>query len=273
MHGNDQSNTPQTTRELATFFLLAYALSWALGIPLALAKQGVIRPILPEWAHYFVAFGPLLSALIITSATRGQSGMKELLARMNQWRVSGRWWCVALSPLIVGFVAALFLNTLTPHKVSLTGVGEVHFLPPLGIGALFLWIFTFGIGEEVGWRGYALPRLQHHRTALHATVILAFFWGVWHLPQFFYLFDAAIVVGWAIGVLAGAIVFTWLLNSAGGSIPIVAVFHGCFNFISASSAGNGLLAAIVSTAVMVWAVGVVLLYKPKNLSSKDKFVV
>jgi hypothetical protein len=93
------------------------------------------------------------------------------------------------------------------------------------------------------------------------------------LPQFFYLFDPAIAIGWAIGLFAGAIVFTWLLNSTSGSILVVAVWHGCFNYITASSAGNGMLAAVVSTVVMVWAVVVIFIYKPRNLSLRDKFVL
>jgi membrane protease YdiL (CAAX protease family) len=122
----------------------------------------------------------------------------------------------------------------------------------------------------VGWRGYALPRLQKDRTALSATIILAVLWALWHLPQFFYLFDPAIAIGWVIGLFAGAIVFTWLFNSSSGSILIVAIWHGCFNFITASNAGNGILAAVVSTVVMVWAVVVIVLFKPKDLSKQER---
>jgi membrane protease YdiL (CAAX protease family) len=267
-----QTSTHQEARKLAAYFILAYAISWTIGIPLALAKQGMIQPVLPEWSHYLVAYGPMLSALIVTLATEGRQGVKELWRRMIQWRVGGAWWLAALSPLILGFLVALFINLFTNNNLSLSDLGEIHFLPPLGIGALFLWLFTFGIGEETGWRGYALPRLQKNRSALSATLLLAFFWALWHLPQFFYLFDPSIAIGWLFGLLAGAIVFTWLLNSAEGSILIAAIFHGGFNYISASSAGNGLLAAVISTMVMLWAVVVVFLYKPKTLSSKGKFV-
>ena len=149
-------------------------------------------------------------------------------------------------------------------------LGQVNFLPNLGVGALLLWIFTFGFGEEIGWRGYALPRLQKDRSALSATLILAVFWALWHLPQFFYLFDTAILVGWFFGLTAGAIVFTWLYNSAEGSILMVALWHGAFNFITASKAGEGVLAAVLSTLVMVWAVAVIIWLKPTNLSHVEK---
>jgi membrane protease YdiL (CAAX protease family) len=263
----------QTNRDLAVYFIVAYAISWGIGIPLALAHQGMAPNMLPPWFHYFVGYGPMISAVVVTWATRGQRGVKALWDRLTNLRVGGIWWVIALSPLIIGLVVTLGMNLVGGSDITFAQLGEVHFLPPLGIGALFLWLFTFGIGEEIGWRGFAMPRLQKDHNALAATSILAVLWALWHLPQFFYLFDPSIAIAWAIGLFAGAIVFTWLLNSTGGSILVVAVWHGCFNYVSASSAGNGVLAAVVSTIVMVWAVVVVLLYRPGNLSPQERFVL
>ncbi len=257
---------------LLAYFVLAYSLSWIIGIPLALAAQGVIAPILPTWSHYLVAYGPLLAAILVTWNTEGAAGLSELVSRIFKWRLPPIWWIVALSPLIIGLLAMLVLGMAVGIGIRPAELGEVNFLPPLGYGALFLWILTFGIGEETGWRGYALPRLQQGRSALSATAILAPLWAGWHLPQFFYALDPGIVVGWAIGLFAGAIVFTWLFNSTGGSVLMVAIWHGAFNFFSASPAGEGVLAAVVSTIVMVWAVLVVLIFKPGNLSHRPKIV-
>ena len=265
--------TSQNFRRLVAYFILAYVISWTIEIPMALTKQGIIQPIFPEWFHYFLSYGPMLSALIITWATQGQQGLKELWSRITRWRVGGIWWLVALSPLIIGFVVVQAMNLFTSNKISLSELGVVPFLPPLGIGALFLWILTSGLGEEIGWRGYALPRLQKDHNALYSTLILTIVWAVWHLPLFFYLFDAAIAVGWVFALYTAAIVFTWLLNSTEGSILIAAVFHGCFNYMTSSNAGNGLLATVVSIIVMVWAVLVILVYRPKTLSSKNRFVI
>ncbi len=265
--------TSQNSKNLVAFFILAFAISWATEIPLALAKQGIIQPIFPQWVHYFLSYGPMLSALIVTWATQGQQGLKVIWGRITRWRVGGIWWLVAFSPLIIGFVMVLAMNLFTDSKIYLSELGAVPFLPPLGIGALFLWILTSGFGEEIGWRGYALPRLQKDNNALYSTLILTIFWAVWHLPLFFYLFDPAIAVGWIFALYMGAIVFTWLLNSTEGSILIAAVFHGCFNFMTSTRVGNGLLATVVSIMVMVWAVVVIFVYRPKTLSSKGKFVV
>ncbi|MCX7790204.1 MAG: CPBP family intramembrane metalloprotease [Chloroflexaceae bacterium] len=270
---NVRAIAPQLSGRLLAYFALAYALSWSIGIALALAAHGLIAPILPRWFHYLIAYGPLLSAVIVTGATEGRRGLQELWARVARWRVEPIWWLVALSPIGIGLTVILAVNLLTDNPITLAQLGEVHFLPPLGIGALLLWIVTFGIGEEIGWRGYALPRLQKAHNALNATIILTIFWAFWHLPQFFYLFDPAIAPGWALGLFAGALVFTWLFNSTGGSVPVVALAHGCFNFVSASNAGNGVLAAVISTVVMVWAVVVVALYRPKHLSRRPRVTV
>jgi membrane protease YdiL (CAAX protease family) len=268
----DKTVASQNNKNLFAYFILAYAFSWTIGIPLALTKQDIIQPIFPQWFHYFVGYGPMLSALIVTWTTQGEKGLKELWGRITRWKVGSSWWFVVLSPLIVGFVVVVAMNLLTNNKISLSELGVINFLPPLGIGALFLWILTFGIGEEVGWRGYALPHLQKNRNALSATLILAIFWAFWHVPQFFYVFDPSIAIGWSIGIFTATVVFTWLLNSTEGSILITTIFHGCFNYMSASNAGDGLLAAIVSTMVMIWAVVVIFLYKPRTLSSKGKFI-
>jgi membrane protease YdiL (CAAX protease family) len=269
----NKATSSQNSRNLVTYFILAYSISWAIAIPLALAKQGVIQPIFPQWFHYLVAYGPILSALIVTWATQGQEGLREIWARMTKWRVGAIWWLAALSPVLIGLASALVMNFLTASKISLFDFGVVKFLPPLGIGALPLWILTFGFGEETGWRGFALPRLQKSRSALYATTILTFFWALWHLPQFFYVFDPSIAIGWVIGLYAGAIVFTWIINSTEGSILLAAVFHGCFNYITSSDAGGGLLAAVVSALVMIWAVLIVMIYKPKTLSSNYRVFV
>jgi membrane protease YdiL (CAAX protease family) len=261
-----------SSKYLILYFLLAFAFSWAIGIPLALGQAGLLIPAPPLWLHYLVAYGPFFSALIVTWVSEGRPGLSLLAHRITLCRVSPIWWVVALSPLLLGLLIVLVLNLATGVQIGLAALGEVNFLPPLGVGALVLWLLTFGIGEEVGWRGFALPRLQNGRSALSATLILTVFWALWHLPQFFYLFEPGIAIGWLIGLFAGAVLLTWLFNSTGGSVLLVAVWHASFNFITASSAGDGLLAAIVSVIVIAWAVVVIVLFRPANLSTHDKVV-
>ena len=258
---------------LLGYFVLAYAISWTIGIPLALIAQGKVDWQIPFPVHYLYAYGPMLSALIMTGFTKGRSGIADIFKRLFKWRMSFGWWMISLSPLAAYFVIVLVQRVIQGEWVDFSLLGEVNFLPNLGIGALSLWIFTYGIGEEVGWRGYALPRLQEKMSALNATLVLGVLWALWHLPIFFYLFDPAIAIGWFFGLMSGAILFTWLYNSTDGSLLAVALWHGTFNFITASAAGEGLGAAIMSTLVMVWAVALIFVYKPANLSAQEKQVI
>ncbi|MFN2212215.1 MAG: type II CAAX prenyl endopeptidase Rce1 family protein [Anaerolineales bacterium] len=254
---------------LLVFFVLAYAFSWMVEIPLALQAQGVIRVQIPFSLHYLAGYGPLFSALIVTSVISGTQGLRKLFGRMTKWNVRPGWWLVAVAPLgfFLSVAAALWL--IDGKSIDLSALGQVDFLPALGLVALPMWILTFGIGEETGWRGFALPRLQENRSPLYATLILWILWALWHLPLFFYSYEVSILPGFAIGLLAGAIVFTWLFNGAGGSVLMVAIWHGAFNFTTAcTSCKTGLPAAVISTLVMIWAVALVLLYKPIRLPRK-----
>jgi membrane protease YdiL (CAAX protease family) len=185
---------------------------------------------------------------------------------MTRWRVKPGWWLVAVSPLVIYLLVHAALWLIQGQRVDLAAMGQVDFLPPLGLAAIPLWILTFGIGEETGWRGFALPWLQKSHSALLATLLLWVFWALWHLPLFFYSYDPTIIPGMLIGLLAGAITFTWLYNSTGDSVLMTVIWHGLFNYTTAcTSCKTSLIAAVISTLVMVWAVVVVIWLQPANL--------
>jgi len=95
--------------------------------------------------------------------------------------------------------------------------------------SLFMWIWvgaiSYGIFEEIGWRGYALPKLQEKYNPLTSTIILAFGWGIWHTPMFFYRLSLDILFGWTYGLFIGAIILTFIYNSSGGSTFATILFH------------------------------------------------
>lgn len=264
---DNKKRPASTTRELTAYFLLAYALSWSIGIPLALEKHGLIPEVLPFWTHYLMAYGPMLAAMLVTGSSLGRPGLRDLLGRMFRWRVCPKWWIVAFSPLLLGIVLIPLLNFLTGSALHLAVLGVVNYLPPLGIAALLLWFFTFGLGEETGWRGFALPRLEQGRSALSATLILTVFWALWHLPQFFYTYDPTFLIGWAVTLFAGSVLLTWLYNSASNSILMAAIWHTSFNFVTASPADTGLLPMVISMIIILFAVVVVARYKPQSLTA------
>ena len=247
---------------LAAFFTLAYLLSWSWVVPLAAAHQVVNRG--SAWTtHYPALFGPAIAAFAVTAWTAGRSGVRDLLLRMVRWRVGLRWWLVALSPALflgLGLIAVVLVGKPLPHEVDF---GSFSGLPSAGLVTVVLLIILGALGEETGWRGYALPQLQRRFSPLASTVILAILWFAWHLPQFLVIatyrdFAPVQYVGMLLGLTCGAVVLTWLYNKSGGSILLVAVWHGLYNVVSATQAATGLLAAVVTTLIMIQGVSLIL---------------
>ncbi len=278
---------------LAAFFALACAVSWAIEIPLALTVRGIIRSDIPFSLHYLAGYGPMLAAIVMIGLTGGKTGLKGLFERMSKWRVKPIWWLVAFTPLGIYLLAGIFpwgplygrlyepgiLNlqdmfqwVIRAQWSALLNLGWNNFLPGLGLAALPMWVLTFGIGEETGWRGYALPRLQKGHGPLSASLILWTFWAIWHLPLFFYVYSFSILPGFLSGLLAGAIMLTWLYNSTGGSILMVALWHGAFNFTTACrSCKTSVTTAMMSVAVMIWALLLAIHYlqpKPRRVEKE-----
>jgi len=253
------------------YFIIAYVVSWSFEIPLALFHQGIISVQIPMWFHYFACLGPLSAALIMTLLTDGRLGLRNLMVRIFKWRVDVRYYAFAVLVPAGLFAFACMLNrAITGNWPNLTLLGAVDYLPYLTpFGALGLWLITFGLGEETGWRGYALPHLQKTRSATVATLILGILWAVWHLPMFFYR-DTYMQMGiigfpmFALSLLFAAMIFTWLYNSTNGSVWIVIIFHAVFNWLTANEAGGQFAAAILSVAIILWA-----LYIPRRYGMEN----
>ena len=261
---------------LASYFILTMIFSWLIELPLVAVVQGWTDLPIPFAIHYLAAFGPMLAAIVVTWAAGSSAGLRELFSRVFKWRVGlGGWFFAVFSSVVLFALAAIISRAMGSEWPDLRLLGEVNYLPYLGVGALVLWMLTYGFGEEIGWRGFALPRMQKRWNALTATLILGLLWALWHIPAFFYL-ETYVKMGlgvfpvFLIGVLTGSIVLTWLYNSTGGSVFMVAIWHGVFDFLSASKAGEGNIAMIMSIVIMVWAVLVVIIYKPANLSRSDR---
>ena len=264
---------------VVTYYILTLAISWLIELPLIVQVQGWADLHLPLALHYLASFGPMLAAVLVTWTSGGAKGLKELWSRIMRWRVGVFGFAFAVfSPILLFAVGVLAVRFTSGEWIDLALMGRVNYLPDLGIWAFVLWLLTFGFGEETGWRGFALPRLQNRRSALTATFILWVMWIVWHIPSFFYLdtymkLGLAMLPMFALGVLAGAIALTWLYNTTNGSILMLALWHGIFDFLSAAKVSDGMVAAIMSTVFMIWAVLVVIVYKPANLSREPKQVL
>lgn len=251
---------------LVAFFAIAYAVSWAWAIPFAVTDQVVNRG--DAWpTQYPSLLGPAIAAFAVTTWEARRTGVRDLLARMLRWRVGLRWWLVALSP--AGFLAVTLLAMAAAGQdlPSVADFGLFSGTPAAGLLGVFLLItFVGSLGEETGWRGYALPGLQRRHSPLASSLILAPLWFLWHLPQFFVIatyreFGPTEYVGMFLGLTAGTVVLTWLYNRSGGSVLLVIVWHGVYNFVGATQAAVsvGAIAAAISTFVMIQGVTLVLL--------------
>jgi membrane protease YdiL (CAAX protease family) len=264
-------------RELVAYFALTFALSWAIEIPLALSAQGWTRSPVPFSLHYLASFGPLLAAVIVTLATRGARGVARLFRGYTLWRVRPIYGIVAVvAPCTVFGLLVLATRLARGAWPDLAALGRPDYLPAPGIlPTLLLWTLTFGLGEETGWRGFALPRLQAGRSAFSASMTLGALWAAWHLPALFYrdtyLEMGLLVIPMLLAVAAvGSTVYTWMYNGTGGSLLWLVLFHGLFDFFSVWP--DGILApGMVMTVLMVfWAVRVYRLYGPLVLAPAEK---
>ena len=251
-----------TRRPVFSYFLGAYAISWSIAVPLALQAQGFLAPRIPPAFHYLTAFGPAAAAMLLARLLREPARSSEGVPSTSIAR-SIAWWTIGFASPLLLFVIAQVAGTIVGQTVATwRSLGHINFLPDLGLMAWAFWFMTSGCGEEFGWRGFALPRLQRTHSAMTSSVLLAVGWAGWHLPAFFYIpsytaIGLRLLPGFVLGVFAGAIVLTWLYNSSRGSVLAAALWHASFNFVTASPNAAGLVAAVTSTLVMVWAVTVV----------------
>lgn len=262
---------------ILAYFILTLAISWSIELPLVASAQGWITTPIPFAIHYLASLGPLLAAVIMTWAIGGTDGLKELWGRITLWRVGRTGAAFAiLSPVFLFALASITIRLMGGEWPDLRLLGEVNYLPFLGIWVLPLWLATYGFGEEIGWRGFALPHLQKGRSALSASMILGLMWSLWHVPAFLYL-DTYVNAGGlamfpavAFGIVLGAIVLTWLYNTTGGSVLMVAVWHALFDLFTAAKAIDGYNSALQSAVIMIGAVVIVIVFKPANLSRHPK---
>ena len=273
------SGTPHSDlrRDLVAFFILTFIVSWAIEIPLALQAQGLIRPVIPMGLHYLASFGPLVSAVVVTLITRGARGVAVLLSGLGRWKVRPIYWIVAVAaPCVVFAVLVLAMRLAQGAWPSMALLGQPDYLPAIGIiPTLLLWTVTFGVGEEVGWRGFALPRLQAGRAAFSASMLLGAFWAVWHLPALFYrdtyLEMGLLVIPMLLTVAAvGSTVYTWMYNGTGGSLLLLVVLHGLFDFFSVWPAGVIGPGMVMTVLLVFWAVRVYKIHGPADLSPEGK---
>jgi uncharacterized protein len=211
---------------LVAFFLLTYALMWACFITVAAARIPANSP-LGVLLLYLGTFAPSLVALGLTARAEGSAGMRALLGRIVQGHVAARWYVFALA-----YIPAIKLAVALIHRV-VTGAWPRFGASPLYLIPLAILVSTpVQAGEEVGWRGYALPRMAERVGLAPASVLLGLLWAFWHLPQFFIpesdSYGQSFLV-YVLQVTALSVAMAWLLAKAGGSLLPLMLMHATVN--------------------------------------------
>ena len=230
---------------IITFFVLTYAIGWGC---------------IPFWT--FQAGSPLLAALIVIPITQGVAGLKELGLRMIRWRVRWYWYVVAIGlPLAVLLLTAALnvaLGASAPSLVQFSSVSTIL----LVFGMKLINPGDGPLGEEPGWRGFALPGLQSTLSPLVSTLILGALVTVWHAPLLFLeegLLRPYTIVGFLLGTFAVTFWYTWLFNHTGGSVLMTLIAHaaqgtitiGGFWSLGTDFARANLLTGVVWSAVAI----------------------
>ena len=250
---------------VAAFLIMLYAITWAVFAPVILQGRGLLQlPIdLSEGLAFNAVvaiasiFGVALPAFVVTAATGGKHGVRDLLGRSLKWRVGARWYLIALFGLLTIMLVggSVFLG-VAPLEALMEKwpLFFTLFLPEVLFPFLFIQIF-----EEAGWTGFMQHTLQERRGPLLASILVAPAFVLQHLPIL--LMDAG--VGLSSLIIVGAlvvvavffrIVVMWLYNGSGRSVLIVALFHSAYN--SATSLGEQRFTGeLISGPTLVYAVG------------------
>jgi membrane protease YdiL (CAAX protease family) len=195
---------------VVTFFTLAYGIAWGTFFILG--------------GPFLFPFGPLLAALIVASVTQGRDGLKDLLSRCLRWRVGLKWYAAALLVPIAIALTTISLNILLGAAMSpaaqLAPWYSFFFLFPLAL-------IDAPLGEDSGWRGYAMPRFPAGRSPLVNSLILGVLLAGWHLP--IALSEPSLAAPYLITTIASAVVTNWVYYNAHESALLAILYHTSAN--------------------------------------------
>jgi len=262
---------------IPAFFALTFLIAWSIWLPLGILAPGNILFTLPG------AWAPTISALILIGLSEGRNGIRQFLKRVLRWRVGFQWYLIVLFGVAVIAYLAIGLGTLfgvpAPEITLPNGLPRealIGFLPIF----FLINIFVGGpLAEDIGWRGYILPKMRERMTALNASLIIGGLWAVWHLPYFIFPgWNAAtgnIPFHWfALLTASWSVLFAWVyVNTESVLMPVL--FHAAINTtlgtLGVLGQGNSGQIPLLLNMVLTWlAVGFVVSIYGKDLKRRQQ---
>lgn len=258
---------------LPVFFILTFVITWAMWISATLTKlNGGVSILGPDNpVGQFGRWAPGIAGIILTAFIAGKQGVGALFRPLKIWRVGIGWYLFALlyQPLLFFFakwIDLLFGNTYEVISPLTSVEGPIFFV---GL-AVVISAIPGAFMEELGWRGFALPKLQGRSTALIASIVVGLIWGAWHIPSMIFSGETnTLNIIWSVvNFIPGAILFTWLYNNAQGSLLLVTLFHASIQY------SNNFLGVVPSETadIVTWLVAIIILFVfgMRNLSKDSE---
>ena len=258
--------------------ILMFIYTWTID----LSNAGILPLQIPFPIYITLGWGFIFVSVIMTGLTLGKDAVITLLKRYLKWRVGWRWFLFALLLEPAFIIVGVYLDAVlaqVPPDFSNVPAYEI-FGPSAKLPLFILPFFLVEIitnGEEMGWRGYVLPRLQAKYSALTSTLILGVVWGFWHLPKFLSHFEAIAFAWFMLHIMAFAVILTWLYNSSRGSLLMVAMCHAVSNTVGifvpmASSVSSENMGSYIIYVLLEAAAAVVIIFTagPASLSRSEE---
>jgi membrane protease YdiL (CAAX protease family) len=221
---------------VAAFLIMVYAVNTAVALSPLLTRRDILPFGLAPYDSLGHIFGVALPAFIVVAAMHGRVGVQDLARRSLRWRVSARWYLVALLGVPVAtLLCASAIFGLSPMNAL---VEKWRLLFTAVLSQLLLLIAFYNVAEEVGWTGFLQARLQDRHGPLKACVIVTVPFALFHLPSWMVEFDlgltqlylALLLTGiFGISQLFGRVIIMWLYNNTHYSVLLVGMFHSSFN--------------------------------------------
>jgi membrane protease YdiL (CAAX protease family) len=216
---------------LTGFFVLAYAWTWLCWWSVVAASSGQLSLAFPkEWLATLGQFGPFAAGLLVTWAASGRAGLRKWAGRLVRWRVGPVWLAVSVLLLPATMLLAILLFASANGTMATLRFRDTWATLPTHF--IFTLLLAGPLGEEPGWRGFALPRLQVRYGSVWASVWLGLLSAGWHLPLWWMYPAPTFYPLFVVGAVLLNFLFTWLFNHTHGSVLYSLVFHTSLSLAS-----------------------------------------